>query len=283
MSNEANERKLMDAVWYWYLTGEAEQALSRKYKLLDKFQRGLFGMLPGTPRCFECKVPLSGVGGLAVKPLGVRPSSFSPRLCNRCEEYVRKYEAGAEVELSLLFADVRGSTELAEKLPPVEFKQLIQRFYKVTTDVLIGHNAMINRLMGDQVIGLFVPRFAGHEHAKIAIHAALEILRATGHQDPGGPWVPAGIGVHTGLVYVGAVGTKGGVNEIAVLGNAANLAARLASSAATGEVIVSGAAAAQAVRGASVQDSLGSSENKTLNLKGMSEPISVRVLRVGPE
>ena len=191
--------------------------------------------------------------------------------------------AGAEVELSLLFADVRGSTELAEKLPPIEFKQLIQRFYKVTTDVLIGHNAMINRLMGDQVIGLFVPRFAGHEHAKIAIHAALEILRATGHQDPGGPWVPAGIGVHTGLVYVGAVGTKGGVNEIAVLGNAANLAARLASSAATGEVIVSGAAAAQAVLGASVQDSLGSSENKTLNLKGMSEPISVRVLRVGPE
>jgi adenylate cyclase len=283
MVKETNEKNLMNAVWYWYLTGEEQQSLSKKYQLIEKLQRGLFAILPGAPRCVDCKVPLSGVGSLAVRPLGVRASSFSPRLCNRCEEYVRKHEAGAEVELSLLFADVRGSTELAEKLPPGEFKQLIQRFYKVSTDELIGHNAMINRLMGDQVIGLFAPRFAGHDHAGVAIQAAVEILRATGHQDPGGPWAPVGIGVHTGLAYVGTVGTRGGVNEIAVLGNAANLAARLSSSAAPGEVVVSEAAAAQAVRGASAQAVLAGSENKTLNLKGMSEPISIRVLRVGPE
>ncbi len=285
MVKEIDERKYMDAVWYWYLTGEDHQALSRKMQLTEKLQRGLFAILPGAPRCFDCKVPLSGVGSLAVKPLGVRASSFSPRLCNRCEEYVRKHEAGAEVELSMLFADVRGSTELAEKLAPGEFKRLIQRFYKVTTDELIEHNAMINRLMGDQVIGLFVPHFAGRDHAQVAIQTALDILHATGHQDPGGPWVPVGIGVHTGLVYVGAVGTKQGVNEIAVLGNAANLAARLSAQAAPGEVIVSEATSAQARLDAGIQP--GSvrevSENKVLNLKGMSESVSVRVLRVGPE
>jgi len=284
MVEEIDERKHMDAVWYWFLTGEVQQALSRKYQLMEKLQRGLFGILPGAPRCFDCKVPLSGVGSLAVRPLGVRPSSFSPRLCNRCEEYVRKHEAGAEVELSLLFADVRGSTELAEKLAPGEFKQLIQRFYKVTTDQLIGHNAMVNRLMGDQVIGLFVPHFAGRDHAKVAVQTALDILRGTGHQDPDGPWVPVGIGVHTGLAYVGAVGTKQGVNEIAVLGNAANLAARLSAQAATGEVIASGATATQARldAGTWIGNVRDVSEVKTLNLKGMKEPVSVRVLRVGP-
>jgi len=177
----------------------------------------------------------------------------------------------------MLFADVRGSTELAEKLAPGEFKQLIQRFYKVTTDELIGHNAMVNRLMGDQVIGLFVPRFAGRSHAKVAMQTAMDILRATGHQDPGGPWVPVGIGVHTGLVYVGAVGTKGGVSEIAVLGNAANLAARLSAQAAPGEVLAS---EATATRSGLIRELSGS---KTLNLKGMSEPVPVRVLRMGPE
>jgi adenylate cyclase len=277
MSKETNERNLMDAVWYWYLTGEDWQALSRKYQLIDRLQRGLFGMLPGAPRCFDCRVPLSGLGSLAIRPLGVRPSSFSPRLCNRCEEYVRKHEAGAEVELSLLFADVRGSTRLAETRSPAEYRELIQRFYKVATDELIGHNAMVNRLMGDQVIGLFVPRFAGRDHAKVAVQTALGILRATGHQDSDGPWIPVGIGVHTGLVYVGAVGTRSGVNEIAVLGNAANLAARLSSSAASGEALISEAAAIEA------ELSRDAGETRELDLKGMSAPIPVRVLRMGPE
>src|SRR5438132_6144105 len=100
--------------------------------------------------------------------------------------------------------------------------------------------------MGDQVIGLFVPRFAGEAHSRAAVTAALDLLRATGHTDPAGPWVPVGAGIHTGSVYVGAVGASGGVNEIAVLGSAANLAARLSSQAAAGEVLVSEAAATRA-------------------------------------
>jgi adenylate cyclase len=273
MLEETSQRKYMDAVWYWYLTGENQQAMSKKLQLKEKLQRGFFGILPGFPRCFDCKVPFSGVGSVAARLLGVRASSFSPRLCNRCEEYVRKHEAGAEVELSLLFADVRGSTELSEKLAPGEFNQLIQRFYKVTTDELIGHNAMVNRLMGDQVIGLFVPRFAGRDHAKVAVQTALDILRATGHQSPSGSWIPVGIGVHTGLAYVGTVGTRGGVSEIAVLGNTANLAARLSAKAAAGEVLISETSVARA---GILQDA---SETRTIEMKGMSEPVPVRVLR----
>ncbi len=266
-------KKDFEESWYWYLTGEHREGISPRYELDVQAFRRIVALFPGDPRCFECNRPLSGLGSWLSR---ARPSSFSPRLCNTCERKIRKEEAGAEVVLSMLFADVRGSTTLAETTTTTEFRSLIQRFYQVATDVLVGHNSMVNRLMGDQVIGLFVPRFAGSGHAKVAVTAALDLLRATGHEDQEGPWVPVGIGVHTGLAYVGAVGSKEGVNEIAVLGSAPNLAARLSSQAADGEVIISEAAAAAAEL---VSEDI---ERRHLDLKGIAQPVSVRVLRSGP-
>jgi adenylate cyclase len=145
---------------------------------------------------------------------------------------------------------------------------------KETSSVLIEHNAMVNRLVGDQVIALFVPRFAGKDHAKVVLHAAQELLRVTGHEDPDGPWIPVGAGIHTGLAYVGAVGSASGVNEIAVLGSAANLCARLSSKAAAGEILIS-------------EDSVKSGnldvtdlESRSLELKGVSQRVLVRVMKV---
>src|SRR5574341_2596243 len=231
-----------DDLWYWYLTGEQRVSFPKELQRALALQQRVHGLLPGSPRCIECDVPLSGLGSLIFRP-GSRPSSFSSRICSGCESTARKEEGGAEVVLSMLFADVRGSTPLAEATPTSEFKELIRKFYKVTSGILIEHNAMVNRLMGDQVSALFVPRFAGKEHAKVAIHAAQLLLRATGHEDPNGPWIPVGVGIHTGMAYVGVVGSKDGVNEIAVLGSAANLTARLSSQAAAGEVLVSEEAA----------------------------------------
>ena len=258
--------------WYWYLTGEHRKGSSLEYESRIKSFRRMVSVLPGDPRCFECNRPFTGLGSPLFK---TRPSSFSPRLCNYCEEMMRKEEAGAELVLSMLFADVRGSTTLAERTTTSEFRSLIQRFYQVATDVLVQHNSMVNRLMGDQVIGLFVPRFAGSGHARVAIDAALDLLRATGHGDQQGPWVPVGIGVHTGLAYVGAVGSREGVNEIAVLGSAPNLAARLSSQAADGEVIVSEVTAAAAELASE------DIERRHLDLKGIGQSVSVRVLRLG--
>ena len=234
MASEHNHE--LSEIWYWYLTGQNKNGFSARYETLVNLMHRVTGVFPGTPRCLECNRPLFGWGSRLAR---ARPASYSPRLCNMCENAMRAEEAGAEVELSLLFADVRGSTTLAETKSTAEFKQLIQRFYQAAGDVLIQRNALVNRLMGDQVIGLFVPRFAGQDHAKVAVAAALDLLRATGHGDPGGPWVPVGIGIHSGVAYVGAVGSGSGVNEIAVLGSAPNLAARLSSQAADGEIIIS--------------------------------------------
>jgi adenylate cyclase len=186
----------------------------------------------------------------------------------------RKKESGAEIELSMLFADVRDSTPLAEKTPTTEYKSLIQRFYKETSHVLVHHSSMVNRLMGDQVSALFVPRFAGKEHAKVSVDAAKAVLKATGHGSENEPWLPVGVGVHTGKAYVGAVGSGDGVNEIAVLGSAANLCARLSSQAAAGEILVS----EESAELADLQTE--GLERRELTLKGISDQAPVWVIEV---
>src|SRR5919199_2180281 len=234
--------------------------------------RHLFGLLPSDPRCTLCNAPFGGLGGLLMRPLGKRPAAKNPRLCADC--LTKTPVGGAEVELSLLFADVRGSTTLAEGIRPAEFMQLMNRFYVAATDVLVPADALIDKFVGDEVVALFVPGFAGPDHARRAIRAAEELLRATGHADPGGPWLPVGAGVHTGVAFVGAVGSAGSVTDITALGDAVNSAARLASAAAAGEVLVS-ESSAEAAR--LTGDGL---ERRDLALKGRTEPLGVRVLRV---
>lgn len=136
---------------------------------------------------------------------------------------------------------------------------------------------MVNRLMGDQVIGLFVPRFSGENHAQAAIDAARDLLKVTGHQDGGGLWVPVGVGVPTGPAFVSTVGHGDSVNEIAVLGNAANLAAILSSSAGQGEVLISQKAIDHTD---GIREGI---ESRELEVKGIPGTVKVHVIKVEPQ
>jgi adenylate cyclase len=202
---------------------------------------------------------------------------MNPRLCNVCEQYAAKNLGGAEIELSMLFADVRGSTTLAEQMSTTEFSRLISRFYQVGTDVMVHSDALVDKLIGDEVTGLYVPGLAGPDHARVAIEAAKLLLAVTGHSDTDGPWVPVGAGVHTGVAFVGAVGSEQGLTDITTLGDAPNTAARLAGSAGVGEVVVSDDAAK-----AAKLDTSGL-EHRSLELKGKSQPVAVHVVNVHPE
>jgi len=184
----------------------------------------------------------------------------------------RTHPGGAEIELSLLFADVRGSSTLAERMSPAEFSQIMNRFYAVANNILISSDALIDKLVGDEVVAFYIPA-VGLDHPRFAINAAQALLRATGHADPGGPWIPVGVGVHTGIAYVGSVGTKETVTDWTALGDAVNVAARLAQVAQAGEALISDAAYA-----ASALD-LGALERRRLELKGRTEPIGVHVVR----
>ncbi|MGB3702929.1 MAG: adenylate/guanylate cyclase domain-containing protein [Anaerolineales bacterium] len=257
--------KEIEGFWLTYLTtGEFEK---------ERRQRHFFRLLPGTPRCKNCYAPFQGAGHIVVKAFyGKEPSKLNPQLCNICEQFARQYQGGAEIELSLLFADVRGSTSLAETMNPTQYSQLINRFYKAATQVMVNSDALIDKIIGDQVAGMYVPGFAGKEHARRAIEAAQKILQVTGHDDPAGPWIELGAGVHTGTAFVGSLGSEEGTTDITVLGDAANIAARLSTNAGVGEILIS----EPAFSAAAIQ--LGDLEKRNLSLKGRSEPLLVWVL-----
>lgn len=258
---EMHEHQIED-VWRRYLTtGEFKE---------QRRQRRFFRILPGTPRCKNCYAPFRGAGSVLVKLFyGKEPSDLNPKLCNLCDVFAKEHQGGAEIELSLLFADVRGSTQLSESMSPREFSRLINRFYNTATQVMVNSDALIDKIIGDQVAGMYVPGFAGDAHAAEAIGAARKILLETGHARAEGPWIPLGVGVHTGVAFVGAVGSKDGATDITVLGEVPNVAARLCSSADVGEILISEAARKSA--GLDVSEL----ESRTLELKGISTPMEV--------
>jgi adenylate cyclase len=200
--------------------------------------RHLMRLLPSNPRCKMCNSPFKGWGGFLMHLMGRDQSRFNPRYCEPCERF--EHPGGAEVVLTMLFADVRGSSVLADRMSAIEFSKLINRFYVTATDVLIKVDAMVDRLVGDEVVGLFIPGLAGQDHPRKAIDAAQSLLRQTGHGDPEGPWVPLGIGIHTGIAFVGVVGgTDNRPSDFTALGKNVNIASHLASQAGTGEMIIS--------------------------------------------
>ena len=125
---------------------------------------------------------------------------------------------------------------------PAEFRALMGRFYDEAFAALIDFNAIVDKFVGDEVIGIFIPAYTGREHARHAIEAAQRLLEVTGHGRSEDPWIRIGIGVNTGVAFVGSVG-QGLDTELTAMGDAVNVTARLAAEAGPGEILVTAAAA----------------------------------------
>ena len=240
---------------------------------LQTIGRHLFNRLPADPRCQLCAAPFEGPGGRLMRLIGKRPSDGNPNMCNTCQKVLIKHHGGAEVTGSMVFADIRGSTTIAEQMSVGEFRALLNRFYTQASRAVFAHGGVVDKFVGDELVAVYPPVY-GARHAENAVATATDLLRATGHADPGGPWAPVGIGVHTGPVWFGAIG-EGEHTEITVVGDAVNITARLASQAATGEILVS----TDAARDAGLDSAL---EHRTLKLKGKESTTEVVVLRVEP-
>ena len=232
--------------------------------------RRIMRRIPSEPRCKLCDAPFGRPGNLMLRLVGFGPSRLNRRICRVCVRSLEKRPGGAEVELSLLFADVRGSTALAEQMGAEEFSQLMARFYGAAATAVDRRNGIVDKFVGDQAMALFIPGFAGADHAEDAIAAARELLRETGHGD-GEPWIPVGAGVHTGLAYVGTVG-EGDALDFTALGDSVNTAARLASGAGAGEIVVSSAAATAS------QLDTATLKARTLSLRGRAEKVEAWVV-----
>jgi adenylate cyclase len=209
-----------------------------------------------------------------MRMIGLGPWEKNPKYCRGCYQDIDANHGGAEIELSMLFADVRGSTGIAELMAPLEYSNLLNRFYELATRVLVDREAVVDKFVGDEVVGLFVPGMAGLDHATRAIDAARALLIATGHDSADGPWIPIGAGVHTGVAFVGSVGDRG-VTDFTALGDSVNAAARVASMAGAGETLVTRAA----IESSGLD---GEFDWRHLELRGRTAPIDVAVIRASP-
>ena len=231
-------------------------------------QRRFFRRLPTDPRCKSCNAPFGFPGSLVSRAMKRSPWAKNPRFCTRCYAFLKEHGIdGAEVPVTMLFADVRGSTGLAEELGASEFTRRINRFYRVAGAALIETDGIVDKFVGDGVVGLYIPGLSGLDHAEKAVVAARMIAPTERHG------LPVGVGVHTGIAFVGALGEGGEVDDFTALGDTVNIAARLGSEAQAGEILVS----AMTAGAANLQtDAL---EHRHLSLKGRTEPVDVVVLQ----
>ena len=81
----------------------------------------------------------------------------NPNYCDVCETFVRTHPGGAEVEISMLFADVRGSTTSVQQMRPTEFSRLMNRFLDCANCVVVDSDGLVDKLVGDEVVALYVP------------------------------------------------------------------------------------------------------------------------------
>ena len=266
MTDSTDERN-PNAFWQQMLTGE-HPALRRGRKMMR-----LLSPTAGD-RCRLCCVGFDGFTAPAFRLVGFGPWRRNPHFCEQCEAVLAKERGGAEIEIAMLYADVRGSTAACgARMGPTEFAALMQRFFRIAMKVFTKTDAVVDKMVGDEVIGIYLPGFTGSDYRQRVVAAGLELLRATGHNDPAGPWLSIGVGVHSGKTFVGSIGVEDGNYQFAALGDPMNFCARLVAAAKGGEMVVSEAV---------WEDVSGniSAEPRSLELKGYAEPVKAYVTRV---
>jgi adenylate cyclase len=178
--------------------------------------------------------------------------------------------------MSVLFADVRGYTSIAEKLSSVEATAFLQRFYEAASKALLAHEAVLGQIAGDEVMAFFVPGLAGNGYRSKAVAGARALLEAVGYGSREGAWLTAGVGICSGEQFMGNVG-GGGFKDFTALGDVTNTAARFQAQAEGGEIGLC------AMTYEAVADLYPNAEKRALQLKGKREPVQSFWIRVAGE
>jgi class 3 adenylate cyclase len=243
-----------------------EKVLTDGHASLVRARRA-FRYLPSAPRCKLCNNPFGGPVGRLFAAAGFRRSRKNPNLCMRCCDALPR--GGAEVDIAVLFADVRGSTALGQQRAATDFAALLNRFYSAATQTLLRHDAVIDKLIGDEVMAFFVQGISGPRYRQRAVEAGADLLKAVGYGTPDGPWLEVGVAVNAGIAYVGNVGAA--VVDFTALGSPVNTAARMQQHAAGGELLVAAGVA---------DEQAAAMRRRTLDLRGHAEPIDVFVQKM---
>ena len=214
-------------------------AYSMDRKLVPRIVHRIWNILPTSPRCGRCGAPFAGIGRFIVRPLGYRPSRKNPNICATCVE--TSPPGGMKMQTGVLFADLRGFTARSEGSDPEEVSLVLRRFYRCAEDVLFPE-AIIDKLMGDEVMALYLPdvqlRFDREEVPGLMLEHGRGLLRAIGYGSDEGPFVELGVGIDIGEAFVGNIGERA-LYDFTAVGDVVNTASRLQGEAAGGEILIS--------------------------------------------
>ena len=216
-------------------------------------------------------IPIRGPLALPFRAFGITRSKMNPNICTICERsfrYVKKQRHITNVA-TILFADIRGFTHLSERMTSLELSQIVSIFQDQCAQAIWTHDGIVNKQMGDGLMAIFNFPIKIDNHAQAAINAASEIQRLCSialrsldlrlDQTETGA-IGVGVGIHTGEVEIGEFSTFR--SDFTAIGGAVNLASRLESQAAAGEIVISVETAALA------PTSVSESELRTLTVAG---------------
>jgi adenylate cyclase len=150
---------------------------------------------------------------------------------------------GVNQTITILFADIRGFTRIAEHAPPEKIVGLLNRYFSAMTDIIFAHGGTLDKYLGDGLMALFGAPTATPEDASNALNAAVAMQRRIigineELRNEGLAEIGVGIGLHTGEVTVGYIGSDRR-SEYTAIGDAVNTASRLESNARGGEILIS--------------------------------------------
>ncbi len=264
------DRELLDLMAKGLGYAEMAQELGTTPEAIDRMVTGLFRHLASEGKVDEFKRLHTAVVDREASARTLRsfvPAQFADRLASG--ESVTFQE---ELEVTVLFSDIRGFSTLAEQLPAREVAGILGRHLAAMADIVIEHGGTIDKFAGDGVMAVFGAPDPMPDHAERSLRCALA-MQARQQQlnwetwTEGLPPLGVGIGLNTGIVVAGTVG-GGGRLEYTVVGDAVNLAQRLQSQAEGGQILASSATVTAA-------PSLRTEPLGQVQVKGRREPVEI--------
>ncbi len=152
-------------------------------------------------------------------------------------------KGGRQSEITMLFSDIRGFTTMSDGRPPQEVVNTLNEYFEVMVDILFQYSGTLDKFVGDEIIGLFGAPIAIEDGPFKAVACALAMLQGLAEfnrtrASENLPPINIGIGINTGNVITGAIGSTRALQYTAI-GDAMNVASRLVNIAGSGEVIIS--------------------------------------------